>query len=75
MEQAIKIGLLALSCAMVIISGVFCLAKVTCSGYKAMARQPEVADKIKSALLMPLGFIEGAALLGVIACGLLSFAK
>lgn len=72
MEQAIKIGMIAVSVAVIIISAVFCLAKIVVSSHNAMARQPEIADKAKDSMVMPLTLIEGTVLMGVGLCGYLA---
>ena len=71
MEQAIKIGMIAISAAIIVVSAVYCLAKIATSGHNAMARQPEIADKAKEAMVMPLALIEGTVLMGVGICGYL----
>ena len=71
MEQAIKIGMIAISAAMIVISAVYCLSKIVISGHNAMARQPEIADKAKDAMVIPLALIEGTVLIGAALCGFL----
>ena len=68
-----NLGLIAISAALIIMSGVYCIAKIVATGYNAMARQPEIADKIKSSFIIPLGFVESGMLMGVLLCGYMAY--
>ena len=47
------------------------IGKVGGSAVDAMARQPEIAGKIQSAMLIAAGMVEGAGLFGIIIAGFL----
>lgn len=68
MEETTSLGIVALSAALIIMSGAYCIAKIVAAAYNAMARQPEIADKVKSSLTLPLGFVEGGILMGTMVC-------
>ncbi|MDR0982732.1 MAG: ATP synthase F0 subunit C [Culturomica sp.] len=49
------------------------IGRIGGSAMDAMARQPEVADKIRSNMIVIAGLIEGVALLALIVCILVLF--
>lgn len=64
----IAIAAIALSCAIIVAGTMFCISRIMRAAYKEMARQPEVADKIKGSTMIPLALMEGAVLMGVGLC-------
>ena len=44
------------------------IGKIGSAAMEAIARQPEAANKIQTAMLIAAGFIEGVTLLGAIVC-------
>lgn len=47
------------------------IGKVGGSAVEAMARQPELAGKIQTAMLIAAGMVEGAGLFGIVVAGFL----
>ncbi|MEM9416948.1 MAG: ATP synthase F0 subunit C [Bacteroidota bacterium] len=48
------------------------IGKIGSAAMEAMARQPEAANKIQTAMIIAASFIEGVALFGVLICLLLA---
>lgn len=57
----LSFGLFLFSCA----SGI---ARIGEKSVEAMARQPDIADKIRAAMLLAAALIEGIALFGIFVC-------
>jgi F-type H+-transporting ATPase subunit c len=62
--KAIGVGLVVLGAGMGI-------GKIGASAVEGMARQPEAANKIQTAMIIAAALIEGAALFGIVAAALL----
>ena len=61
-------GAAALGAGIVAIGAGLGLGKIGSSAMDAMARQPEAISKIQTPMLIIGAFVEGVALLGIIAC-------
>ena len=48
------------------------IGKVGRAALEAMARQPEAADKLRTAMIIAASLIEGVALLGALICFLIA---
>lgn len=44
------------------------IGRLAASAFEGMARQPEVADNIKGAMIVVAAMVEGAAVIGLIVC-------
>ena len=60
---------------LVVIGGGMGIGKIGAAAVESMARQPEVAGTINTAMLITAAMIEGATLFGVLGCFLASIAK
>ena len=58
----------ALGAACAVFAVAYGISKITSKGVESMARQPEVADKIRGAMFFPCTFIEGVGLISVFVC-------
>ena len=56
----------ALGAGLVVIGGGLGIGRIGASAVESIARQPEAAGQISTAMLLTAAFIEGAALFGVI---------
>lgn len=59
-------GLAAIGAGLAVIGVGFGIGKIGSSAMDAIARQPEAAGKIQSAMIISAALIEGAALFGVV---------
>ncbi len=64
-----------LSVALITVALAYGMSQIGKAGMEAMARQPEIADKIEKAMMIPLGFMEGAALFAILVCLLVVILK
>lgn len=67
MENIANIGA-ALGVAFIIIALAYGMGKIGKAAMDAIARQPEAAEKIRSTMILPLAFMEGAALFAIVVC-------
>ncbi len=51
------------------------ISRIVASSMEAMARQPEIADKVSSSMSTYLAFVEGAAMFGILVCLLIIVLK
>ncbi|MGK7389321.1 MAG: ATP synthase F0 subunit C [Candidatus Cyclobacteriaceae bacterium M2_1C_046] len=63
----------AIGSGLVAIGAGYGIGKIGSSAMEAMARQPEAAGKIQTAMLIIAALIEVIALFGVVVCLLISF--
>lgn len=64
-------ALKAIGVGIVVLGAALGIGKIGSSAVEGMARQPEVADKIQTAMIIAAALIEGAALFGIVAAALL----
>ncbi len=57
-----------LSAALVMGGAAYGISKLASSAMDGMARQPEVADKIRTAMVIAAALIEGIAFFGIVVC-------
>ncbi|XOD68065.1 MAG: ATP synthase F0 subunit C [Flavobacteriales bacterium Tduv] len=62
----IYLGLAAIGAGLAVIGAGFGIGKIGGSAMDAIARQPEAAGKIQSAMIIATALVEGAALFGVV---------
>ncbi len=65
----------AFGCGLIIIGAAFGIGKIGSSAVESMARQPEVAGNINTAMIVAAALIEGATFFGLIVCLLTLFFK
>ncbi len=53
---------------LVLLGAAYGIGKIGASAVESMARQPEVADKIQTAMIIAAALIEGATFFGLIVC-------
>lgn len=63
----------AFGCGMIIIGAAYGISKIGSSAVESMARQPEVASNINTAMIVAAALIEGATFFGLIVCLLTLF--
>jgi F-type H+-transporting ATPase subunit c len=61
-------GLAALAAGLVVIGAALGIGRIGGSATESIARQPEVAGNIQTAMIIAAALIEGAALFGLIIC-------
>lgn len=59
-------GLAAIGAGIAVLGAGFGIGKIGSSAMDAMARQPEAASKIQTAMIIAAALIEGVALFGVV---------
>lgn len=64
--------LAAVGVGLVVIGAGLGIGRIGSSAVEAMARQPEAAGKIQTAMIIAAALIEGVALFGVVAAGILA---
>lgn len=57
-----------ISASLIVLATAWGVSKIAKSSLENMARQPEIADKIRIAMLLSIAFMEGIALLGLVIC-------
>lgn len=62
-----KVGA-ALAAAIAALAGAYGIAKIGKSTMESIARQPESAGNLRTAMIIAAGMIEGAALFAIIVC-------
>lgn len=65
----------AIGAGLVVIGGGLGISRIGAGAVDAMARQPEVAGNISTAMIITAAMIEGATLFGVLGCFLAAIAK
>ena len=65
----------AFGCGLIIIGAAYGIGKIGSSAVESMARQPEVAGNINTAMIVAAALIEGATFFGLIVCLLTLFFK
>jgi F-type H+-transporting ATPase subunit c len=58
----------AFGCGLIIIGAAYGIGKIGSSAVESMARQPEVAGQINTAMIVAAALIEGATFFGLIVC-------
>lgn len=58
----------AFGAGIVVVGAAYGISRIGSSAFEGMARQPDIADKISGALIVPAAMIEGAAVIGLIIC-------
>ena len=58
----------AVGAALAAFAGAFGIAKIGKSTMESIARQPESASNLRSAMIIAAGMVEGAALFAIIVC-------
>ena len=58
----------AIAAAIAALAGAYGIAKIGKSTMEAIARQPESAGNLRTAMIIAAGMIEGAALFAIIVC-------
>ncbi|MHB8898152.1 MAG: ATP synthase F0 subunit C [Thermoguttaceae bacterium] len=58
----------AFGCGLIIIGAAYGIGKIGSSAVESMARQPEVAGNINTAMIVAAALIEGATFFGLIVC-------
>lgn len=65
--ELLHAGLAAIGAGLAVFGAGFGVGKVGSSAMEAIARQPEAANKIQTAMIIAAALIEGVALFGVVA--------
>ncbi|MFO7720236.1 MAG: ATP synthase F0 subunit C [Gillisia sp.] len=65
--EYLHIGLAALGAGVAVIGAAMGVGKIGSSAMDAIARQPEAAGKIQTAMIIAAALVEGVALFGVVA--------
>ncbi|GGZ60532.1 MULTISPECIES: ATP synthase F0 subunit C [Mesonia] len=65
--ELLYVGLAALGAGLAVIGAGIGVGKIGGSAMEAIARQPEAASKIQTAMIIAAALIEGVALFGVVA--------
>ena len=63
----------AIAAAIAALAGAYGIAKIGKSTMESIARQPESAGNLRTAMIIAAGMIEGAALFAIIVCLLVVF--
>lgn len=58
----------AFGAGIVVFGAAYGIGRIGSSAFDGMARQPDIADKISGAMIVPAAMIEGAAVIGLIMC-------
>ena len=67
-ELSKPINLAAIGAGLVIIGGAYGIGRIGSTALESMARQPEVAGKIQTAMIIAAALVEGATLFAVLVC-------
>ena len=65
--EYLHIGLAALGAGLAVVGAAIGVGKIGGSAMDAIARQPEAAGKIQTAMIIAAALVEGVALFGVVA--------
>ena len=68
MADGLKFLLIPLGASLVVIGGGFGIARIGAAAVDAMARQPEAASAIQTAMILAAALIEGATLFALVIC-------
>lgn len=60
--------LIPIGCGLVIFGGGFAIGRVGTAAVESMARQPEVAGKIQTAMILAAALVEGVTLFALVIC-------
>ena len=63
----------AIGCGLVIIGGALGIGKIGAGAVESMARQPELAGGIQTAMIIAAALIEGATMFALVICLMCSF--
>ena len=66
METTLHFGLAALGGGLAVLGAGLGIGKIGASAMEAIARQPEAADKIQTAMIIAAALIEGAAFAAIL---------
>ena len=61
-------GLYGVGCGLILIGAGYGIGKIGWSSVESIARQPEVAGKVNTAMIISAALIEGVAFFGLIIC-------
>lgn len=61
-------GLYGVGCGLILIGAGYGIGKIGSSSVESIARQPEVAGKVNTAMIISAALIEGVAFFGLIIC-------
>ena len=67
-DEAAAMHLNSIGAGIVVIGAGLEIGKLASAAFESMARQPEVADNIKGAMIIVAAMVEGAAVIGLIVC-------
>ena len=65
--ELLYVGLAALGAGLAVFGAAFGGGKIGAAAMEAIARQPEAANKIQTAMIIAAALVEGVALFGVVA--------
>ncbi|MFD2698064.1 ATP synthase F0 subunit C [Mesonia sediminis] len=65
--ELLYVGLAALGAGLAVFGAAFGVGKIGAAAMEAIARQPEAANKIQTAMIIAAALVEGVALFGVVA--------
>ncbi|MGO3706689.1 MAG: ATP synthase F0 subunit C [Mesonia hippocampi] len=65
--ELLHVGLAAIGAGIAVIGAAIGVGKIGSSAMEAIARQPEAAGKIQTAMIIAAALVEGVALFGVVA--------
>ncbi len=65
-EMTLHIGLAAIGGGLAVLGAGLGIGRIGGSAMDAIARQPEAADKIQTAMIIAAALVEGAALFGIV---------
>ncbi|MDT0294622.1 ATP synthase F0 subunit C [Mesonia ostreae] len=65
--ELLYVGLAALGAGLAVFGAAFGVGKIGAAAMEAIARQPEAAGKIQTAMIIAAALVEGVALFGVVA--------
>lgn len=68
--QAINLGaaVAPLAAALAVLGAAWCIGKIGSNALEAMARQPEAAGSLQTAMIVSAALIEGATLFAIVVC-------
>ena len=68
LSQGISIVGVGLACALIIVGASWGIGKIGAAAVESIARQPEMGDSIRMAMLIAAAFIEGVTFFALIIC-------
>ena len=66
---------IALAISFIVMAIAYGISKIASKAVESMARQPQAAQSISSAMFLPCTFIEGAGIFSVIICLIIALTK